>query len=100
MPTRNVNLTDHFDQFIEMGIASGRFTNASDVVREGLRLLELRDREGEARMDWLRGAARQGFDEAESGDCLTLDTGTELENFVAQLGREAISELARERLIA
>lgn len=40
MPTRNVHLTDHFDKFITAGIESGRFSNASEVVREGLRLLE------------------------------------------------------------
>ena len=35
MPTGNVNLTDHFDRFIKTGITSGRFSNASEVVREG-----------------------------------------------------------------
>ena len=40
MPTRNVNLTDRFDRFIEVGVASGRFSSASEMVREGLRLLE------------------------------------------------------------
>ncbi len=45
MPTRNVNLTEHFDRFIETGITSGRFSNASEVVREGLRLLEQREQE-------------------------------------------------------
>jgi antitoxin ParD1/3/4 len=38
MPTRNVNLIDHFDSFIEKRVNSGRFSNASEVVREGLRL--------------------------------------------------------------
>jgi len=28
MPTRNVNLTEHFDRFIEAGITSGRFSDA------------------------------------------------------------------------
>ena len=36
MPSRNVNLTEHLDRFIEAGITSGRFSNASEVVREGL----------------------------------------------------------------
>lgn len=40
MPTRNINLTDHFDRFIEAGIAAGRYQNASEVVRAALRLLE------------------------------------------------------------
>ena len=40
MPTRNINLTDHLDDFIEGGVASGRYKNASEVVPDGLRLLE------------------------------------------------------------
>ena len=34
MPTRNVNLTDHYDHFVESLIASGRFKNASEVMRQ------------------------------------------------------------------
>ena len=55
MPTRNVNLTEHFDRFIETGITSGRFSNASEVVREGLRLLEQHEQEDRAKVEWLRG---------------------------------------------
>ena len=58
MPTRNVNLTDHFDRFIEDGIASGRFSNASEIVREGLRLLEQREQEDQAKLKWLRAAVK------------------------------------------
>ena len=45
MPTRNINLTDHFDKFIESSVESGRFSNASELVREGLRLLEQHEQE-------------------------------------------------------
>jgi len=55
MPTRNVNLTDHFDRFIDDGVTSGRFSSASEVVREGLRLLEQREQEDRAK---LNGSAR------------------------------------------
>ena len=58
MPTRKVNLTDHFDRFIESGITSGRFSNASEVVREGLRLLEQREQEDQAKLEWPRLAAK------------------------------------------
>ena len=34
MPTRNITLTDHLDDFIEGGVASGRYKNASEVVRD------------------------------------------------------------------
>ncbi|MEO8130507.1 MAG: type II toxin-antitoxin system ParD family antitoxin [Bryobacteraceae bacterium] len=67
MPTRKVNLTEHFDRFVETGITSGRFSNASEVVREGLRLLEEREQESAAKVEWLRAAAKEGFDAADSG---------------------------------
>ena len=84
MPTRNVNLTGHFDHFIENGIASGRFSNASEVVREDLRLLERREQEDKARLEWLRAAAREGFDSIERGDYVTLRSGEEIEAFIDQ----------------
>ena len=40
MPTRNINLTEHFDVFVERQISSGRYSNASEIVREGLRCLK------------------------------------------------------------
>ena len=33
MPTRNVNLTDHYDQFVESQVSAGRYQNASEVMR-------------------------------------------------------------------
>jgi len=40
MPTRNINLTDHFDRFVQRQIDIGQYKNASEVLRAGLRLLE------------------------------------------------------------
>ena len=68
MPTRNVNLTDHFDRFIQARINSGRFSNASEVVREGLRLLEQREKEDKAKLEWLRAAIKEGIDSIERGE--------------------------------
>ncbi|MEA3063364.1 MAG: antitoxin ParD1/3/4 [Sphingomonadales bacterium] len=39
----SVNLSDHFAAMIDSLIASGRFGSASEVVREGLRLVETRE---------------------------------------------------------
>ena len=62
MATRNVALTDHFDRFIEDAVTSGRFSDASEVVSEALRLLEEREAEYQAKVEWLRAAAKKGFD--------------------------------------
>ena len=97
MPTRNVNLTEHLDSFIEVGINSGRFSNASEVVREGLRLLEQREQEDKAKIEWLRAAAKEGFADIERGDYVTLRSGQEIDDFIDQLGVEASAELAAEQ---
>ena len=94
MPTRNVNLTEHFDLFIEAGVSSGRFSNASEVVREGLRLLEQREREDKAKLEWLRDAAKEGFDAIERGEYVTLRSDREIEDFIHQIGKEVSAELA------
>jgi antitoxin ParD1/3/4 len=98
MPTRNVNLTEHFDRFIEFGITSGRFSNASEVVREGLRLLEQREEEDKARLEWLRAAAREGFDAADRGDYVTLRSDDEIEDFVDQARRQVSEKLGLEKV--
>ena len=85
MPTRNVHLTEHFDRFIDDGISSGRFSNASEVVREGLRLLEQREAEDRANLEWLRSAAQEGIEAAEHGDFTTLRSSAEIKSFVRSL---------------
>lgn len=51
MPTRNVVLTQQQAAFIEQMVASGRYQNASEVLREGLRLLQQRALEHEQRLN-------------------------------------------------
>src|SRR5437588_3238747 len=97
MPTRNVNLTEHFERFIEAGITSGRFSDASEVVREGLRLLEQREQEDKAKLEWLRGAAKEGFDDIERGDYVTLRSDQEIDDFVDQVRREVSEKLVAEK---
>jgi antitoxin ParD1/3/4 len=94
LPTRNVNLTEHFHRFIESGVTSGRFSNASEVVREGLRLLEQREQEDKAKIEWLRAAAREGFDQLDRGDYVTLNSEEDLDTFLDQIHEEVSAELA------
>jgi antitoxin ParD1/3/4 len=98
MPIRNVNFTEHFDRFIEAGVASGRFSNASGVVREGLRLLEQREQEHQAKLEWLRRAAKTGFDQIDRGSGIEFHSMDELDAFVDRIGEKVSAELAVERL--
>ena len=62
MPTRNVNLTPELDSFILERVESGRFENASEVVRSALRLLAQEERENEEKLKALRQAIQEGLD--------------------------------------
>ena len=57
MKTTSVALGPHFEDFIQSSIQSGRYNNASEVVRSGLRLLE----EQEQSMYALRSAIEDGL---------------------------------------
>jgi antitoxin ParD1/3/4 len=92
MPQRNVNLTEHFDEFIDTKIESGRFSNASEMVREGLRLLEVREREDEARIAWLRTAATDAFASLDRGEGLRFESMEELDATIMGISEEVFSE--------
>jgi putative addiction module CopG family antidote len=40
MPTRNINLTEHSDRFVNEQVEAGRYKSARELFRAGLRLLE------------------------------------------------------------
>jgi antitoxin ParD1/3/4 len=63
MTTRNVVLTDTQSDLVDRLVASGRFQNASEALRAGLRLLE---RE-EAELGALRNRLTTGVEQARSG---------------------------------
>ena len=60
MPTRNVNLTDELDRLVLSKVESGRYENASEVVRAALRSLDREERSYEAKLDALRAAIDDG----------------------------------------
>jgi antitoxin ParD1/3/4 len=60
MPTRNVNLTEELDRFVLTKVESGRYENASEVVRAALRTLEREEQQYEAKLAGLRAAIDEG----------------------------------------
>jgi antitoxin ParD1/3/4 len=89
MPTRNVNLTDHFDHFVAKEIDAGRYRNASEVMRAGLRLLEQQTREESQRLATLKSLAAEGFKQLDQGEGIELKDRKQLASFIARLGRRA-----------
>lgn len=60
----NVSLGDHFETFIAQQIARGRYQNASEVVRAGLRLLEDHEMTRAERAAVLARQINEAFDES------------------------------------
>ena len=77
MKTTTVALGPHFEEFIQASILSGRYNNASEVVRSGLRLLE----DQEQKMAALRHAIKEGLD---SGIVEDFDSDAYLEEMKAR----------------
>jgi antitoxin ParD1/3/4 len=86
--TRNVVLSQHQHELVESLVASGQFQNASEVLREGLRLLERQHLEDVAKIAALRKAADRGWADLEAGryDEIADDN---LDDFIGQLGIHA-----------
>ncbi len=91
MPTRNVVLSEHQHELVETLVQSGRYQNASEVLREGLRLIEDRDRIEGVKLKALKQAARQGWADVSAGRYTDV-ADDQLEDFVGQLGRRAAQQ--------
>lgn len=92
MPTRNVVLSDHQHELVEGLVQSGRYQNASEVLREGLRLIEERERVEQAKLKALKQAARQGWADVSAGRFADV-ADDQLDDFIGQLGRRAASKV-------
>jgi len=88
VPTRNVVLTDHHEKVISDLVASGRYQTASEVLREGLRLVEERNLRDAAKLESLQEAARVGFADFDEGRFIELEDDA-IENIIRELGRQA-----------
>lgn len=60
--TMNINLTPQLESMVREKVSSGRYTSASEVVREALRLMEEQDHLRAAKLEQLRQAIREGVD--------------------------------------
>jgi len=73
----SVSLGNYFESFVEDSIVKGRYNNASEVIRAGLRLLE----EEESKIKILKTAIQEGID---SGIALDFNPKEHLENLKAK----------------
>lgn len=85
MPTRNVVLTDHQESLIGALVDGGRYQNASEVLREGLRLLERREAEDAARLKALRQAVDVGISDIDEGRYDVLSNPEEISAYLSDI---------------
>lgn len=91
MPTRNVVLTEHQAELVKRLVSSGRYQNASEVLRDGLRLIERQDAEHKTRLKALREAAKVGVADAEAGRFKTFESATSLRKHLDSVANDAIA---------
>jgi antitoxin ParD1/3/4 len=81
----------HFEGLIESLIKSGRYSTASEIMREGLRLVEEREEHRKAKLEALRAEIQKGFD---SGPAEEFDPA-ELSKQIKARGRERLAAQKR-----
>lgn len=92
MPTRNVVLSEHQHELVETLVQSGRYQNASEVLREGLRLIETRDAGDEARLKALRAASRVGIADIAKRRFSAFDSPVLLGRYLDKIANAAIKD--------
>jgi antitoxin ParD1/3/4 len=69
----NVSLTPELEKYVADKIASGRYTSASEVVREALRLLEREEKSREEQLDEFNRELRARLDSLDRGEYVTAE---------------------------
>lgn len=69
----NVSLTPELEAFVNQKVESGRYQTASEVIRDGLRLLLERDELHQKKLDDLRREVRIGIEQADRGKVAPLN---------------------------
>ena len=92
MPTRNIVLTEYQAELVERLVRSGRYQNASEVLREGLRMVETQEAEAKARLRALREAARIGIADIDAGRFRAFQSADELTKQLGALSDQVLTK--------
>jgi antitoxin ParD1/3/4 len=92
VPTRNVSLTAEQDAFVERVVKAGEYQNASEAIRDALRVLQQKRREDALKLRALRAQIKAGLEALDRGDfaqVADVDLDDYLENLTARPGKGA-----------
>lgn len=86
---RSIVVGERYEAFIDKQIAEGRFNNASEVVRAGLRLLE----DHESRMEDIRAKIAEADADIAAGRYVTVETPEQLLELVLEEERKLFGDV-------
>lgn len=89
----NVSLTPELEAFVQQKVESGRYSSASEVVRESLRLLEKRDSRDREINEEIRRKVQEGIDELDRGEGILINGDAELREFMEDIKRRGRQRL-------
>lgn len=92
MPTRNVVLTDSQAKFVEQMVATGQYQNASEVLREGLRLVQAREAEQVAKLAALREAVAVGIADINAGRYTEFNDSASLRSHITVISKRVLAK--------
>ena len=81
----NFSLTPSLEQFVRDRAGSGDYNNASEVVREAIRLLKRLEEQRALKMERLRRAVREGDEALDRGEFTDFNSDEELDAFFAEI---------------
>ena len=84
----NVSLTPQLEKLVKDKVKSGRYLSSSEVVREGLRLLDERDRLADDRFEALKREIAIGIEQADRGEVSPLDLDEIYQEVLDRVGAE------------
>lgn len=72
----NVSLTPELEELVNQKVESGLYNSASEVIREGLRLLKEQDDLKQIRQEEVRREVLKGYEQSQRGESRPLDVET------------------------
>ncbi len=95
MTTRDSQLTEHLNQYVDASVATGHYGDASEMLREALRLLLQKDQEHQAKVDLLRSAVQKGVDQINQGEGIVLNGQAERSQYFDELEQRVAAKTSK-----
>ena len=95
MATHQLQFNERFERMINALVESGRFRSATEVVEEGLRLVEDQEARNAQKLATLREAIVVAEESVAAGDYVEFDSPEALENYLRELTERVLRAPAK-----